>query len=532
MSKFRVLLADPISPRGVAVFEEGGIEALAMPKGAAKGDLCARLREGFDAMVVRSATRADAEVLASGVPRLRAVGRAGVGIDNVDVEAATRLGVAVMNVPDGNTLSAAEHTMALLFAMARHLPQSFQSLREGKWERAAFTGAELHGKTLGLAGMGRIGSRVAAMARAVGMRVLVHDPYVSPEQAEKAGVTLCSLDELLAQADVLSLHVPLTDATRNLVNAERLAKMKNGARLVNCARGGLVDEKALFEALRSGHLAGAALDVFEQEPPPAGHPLLALPNFVATPHLGAATGEAQEAVGFQIAVKLKKFLETENFEDAINVPFRRVPEDWKPYTKLAQTLGAIHAQWAAGPVSALSLSFEGAGLDDVRPLTCACLKGLLDAVTEGGVNFVNAMQRARERGIEVKESTGVSPRSGYEGLLRVEIRMNGGTGHVLAGTILEKRHPRLVEVDGYHMDLEPAGILLLLENRDVPGVLGRTASTIGTHGLNIAECRLGRRAREEGRALAVFVLDSEADERTLAALRAIPEVIGVKQVRA
>lgn len=529
MSTLRVLLADPVSAICVKRLCEGGvIETESMPAKSPKEALCKKLQEGFDALVVRSATRADRDVIKAGLPRLRAIGRAGVGVDNVDLDAATGFGVAVMNVPDANTVSAAEHTLALMLALARNVPRGWASFQEGKWERSKFTGTELRGKTLGLVGLGRIGTLVATAAQALGMRVLAHDPYIPHARVESLGVEMAELDALLKESDFVSMHVPKSDATRNLMNAERLALMKPTARLINCARGGVVDEEALYDAIKNGRLAGAAFDVYEKEPPEM-KPLYGLPNVVTTPHLGASTSEAQEKVGVQIAERLRKFLLEGSYEDALNVPFRRLPEEGKPFFDLAERMGALHFQLMDEPAKSVCLEYCGEELGDLKPYTCAYLKGLLNPMTEGGVNLVNALPRASERGIAVEE-THSHKDLGYANLIRATFADEAGAKHTLAGCLLEHSLLRLVEINGYRVDVEPKGVLILTENQDVPGSLGSVASLLGKHKINIGECRFGRKERS-GSALTVLALDEEAPESVLAALKELPTVQNVRQVR-
>lgn len=528
--KTRILVTDPLHPTALEILRSEKSFEIVEPDGKLTPEnLIKELSKGYDGLIVRSGTRATAEAISAAAPRLRVIGRAGVGVDNIDLEEATRRGVAVINTPDGNTVSAAEHTMALLLSMARNVPQSFASLKAGEWTRSAFTGVELRGKVLGVIGLGRIGQRVVKAAKGFSMKVAGYDPFVSKERCEALGIAYCeTVEEVLAQSDFVTLHVPFTEKTKNIINRDSIKAMKDGARLINCARGGLVDEDALAEALQSGKLAGAAFDVFAKEPPPKDHPLLLLPNFVATPHLGAVTGDAQRAVGRQVAEKVTKFFIEDTYEDALNVPFRSVPENLKPMLEMAETLGAFHSQLCSKAIQKIQVEYFGPKAD-IKPITCAFLKALLSEVTDTGVNWVNAFYWARERGIEVEEGLSHEDR-GYSNLLRTRVKNSEGGECEIWGTMLDGRLPRIVHINGYGMDLTPEKHMLVVENKDVPGVLGNIASTMGALGLNIGECRLGRKEKH-GHALTLIGLDAEATDEALARLLEFDEVVSVKKVR-
>jgi D-3-phosphoglycerate dehydrogenase len=523
----KVLVSDELSPRGLEILRAGGLEVDVQT--GLSPDRLRSILPGYDALAVRSATKVTADLL-NGTARLKVVGRAGIGVDNVDLGAATKRGVVVMNTPGGSAVTVAEHTFALILSLLRHIPAADASIKGGRWDKKKFQGRELAGKTLGVVGVGHIGGVVVERAQAFGMRVLAYDPFVAPEAAGRLGVRLVSLDELWAGSDVVSLHVPLTEQTRNLINASVLAKMKRGACLVNAARGGLVDEAALAEALRSGHLGGAALDVFEKEPPPPDHPLLALANFIGTPHLGASTEEAQEAVAVQLAEQLVAFFAEGTIRNAVNVPSvtRELLERLGPWLTLAGRLGSLAAQLA--PAGAMRLTVEGAGevaREDLRPLTLQALKAFLSRLTADRINEVNAPEVARERGLTVSTSL-CDDAEDYTSL--VTLRLDGVDGGLeVAGTVFGKRDLRLVRVDGFALDAAPDGHLLVLRNDDVPGIVGRVGTVLGSAGVNIGRIHLSRLS-VRGQAFAMINLDSPAPPAVLDELREVPHILSVKAI--
>ena len=523
----RVLIADKLSPAAVAIFRERGIEA-EVKTSLAPAELRVIIGE-YDGLAVRSATKVTREVL-DAAPRLRVVGRAGIGVDNVDVTSATARGVVVMNTPHGNAITTAEHAIAMMFALARQIPEASASTKAGKWEKNRFMGTELTGKTLGLVGAGNIGSIVAAKAAGIGMRVIAYDPFLSERRATEIGAEKVELDALLARADVVSLHAPMTEQTRNILSRERLFAMKRGARVVNCARGGLVDEAALADALREGHLAGAALDVFETEPA-TDSPLFALENVVCTPHLGAATAEAQEKVALQIAEQMSDFLLSGAVANAINMPSVSAEEAprLRPYMELARLLGGMAGQLTAAQadggnhaIRAIRVEYEGQAAElNRRPLTAAKLAGVL-APMMGAVNMVNAPVLARERGIDVAET--VLERSGdYATLLRVTVEAEGFTRSI-AGTLVGNGRARLVEIKGIAVEAEFAPHMLYVTNQDRPGFIGRFGMLLADAGINIATFHLGRNA-PGGDAICLVGLDGPVPDAVLAAVRALPLVV-------
>jgi len=523
----RVLVTDRLAPRGVEILRAAPGFAVEVRDGLSPEGLAECCRE-VDGLIVRSASRVSAALLAA-APRLRVVGRAGVGVDNVDVEAATARGVLVMNTPGGNTVSAAEHTISLLLSLAKHIPQAAASMKAGRWEKGKFVNTEVSGKTLGLIGLGRIGSEVAKRARGLALRVIVHDPFVSAERAESLGVELVELPELLRQADFISLHTPLTAETANLISAATIAKMKDGVRIVNCARGGIVHEGDLYDALSSGKVAGAALDVFAREPI-TDSPLFALPNFISTPHLGAASEEAQEAVAVEIAQQVIDYLSRGIVRNAVNAP--SVPpellRELLPYLTLAEKLGLLVTQLSEGRLAEIRIEYRGdiAGLD-CASLTAAAVQGVL-APFHDAVNAVNALTVARGRGIRVVEEKSTSP-GDFANLIAVAVRTDRGQTRA-AGSLYGRQEPRLVEVDGLRLEAVLEGLLLIYANLDVPGVIGRIGTLLGRNGVNIAGMQLGRQQRG-GRAISAVNVDDPIPDPVLDEIRKLPNIVFAKLVR-
>ena len=526
----KIFVADDVSDSGLQPLRGAAFE-VEKRTGLSKNELIEALA-GCDGLIVRSETKVTADILEA-AGSLRVIGRAGVGVDNIDVPAATMRGVVVMNAPDGNTITTAEHTIALLISLARSIPQANSSLKSGRWERKKFIGVELQGKTLGIIGLGRIGRVVASRARAMGMTIVAYDPFIAQEQARDLEIELAPLDDVYARADFLTVHTPLTAETRGLIDKEVFAKMKPGARIINCARGGLVDEEALFEAITSGTIAGAALDVFTQEPPPSDHPLLKLDKVIVTPHLGASTTEAQEGVAFTVAEQMRDYLLTGALRGAVNVPMVGLKElkMMQPYLILAERLGRFQAQLVDKPVSEVRIEFAGEIVDvDAAPVTRAFLSGLLRDVS-ARVNVVNAFLIADERGIKVT-STYVRTSGDKTPAIRTEIRA-GQSSQVLAGTLFgygdQTREGRITEIDGFHLEAIPQGHMLVMRNRDVPGVIGSVGTILGQGAVNISRFHLGRRERG-GEAIAVIEVDAELTKETLQALRSLEQVISAHPI--
>ncbi len=531
MDKLKVLVADPISPRGVEDLQRDGAFEVIFQTGLKEEQLLAIIPD-CAALVVRSETKVNQRVLEA-AKALKVVGRAGVGVDNVDVEAATARGVIVMNTPDGNTISTAEHAFSLLVSVARTIPQAHASVAAGKWERKKFQGVELYGKTLAILGMGRIGSELARRAIAFGMRVLAYDPYLAASRARAMQVELIeALDDILPRADFISMHMPLTPETNHMLDARRLALCKPGVRIVNCARGGLIDEAALLPALESGHVAGAALDVFETEPPPADFALRGNARMVFTPHLGASTAEAQESVGIEIAHAVRAALLEGVIRNAVNAPSldAKTLAVVGPYLHFGAQLGRFLAQTSPSRrTEQFTINYSGkVNESDTGPITRAVVKGFLEvAMGAEAVNTVNALSRARERGLKIVETRQNAP-GDFTDLLEITVGGEGETASV-AGTFFGSK-PRIVQINGQHIEARPEGVLLLLENRDVPGIVGKIGSLLGERGVNIATMSLSREDTAAGKALTVINLDSEPDARTLADIRSDADILSARVV--
>jgi len=526
---FRVLVADQIALDGLAPLrDDSRFELIVRPglKGAELADAIA----GVDAVLVRSATQITRESLAR-ANGLKVIGRAGVGVDTIDVDAATERGIAVLTAPAGNTISAAELTFALTLALARRVPAADRSMKAGQWDRKSFSGSELHGKTLGLVGAGRIGGEVAKRARAFGMQVVAYDPFLIADRAQALGIERAELDEVLRRADVVSLHVPLTEATSGLLGDRELALMKPTAVLINAARGGVVREDALVRALTERRIGGAALDVYEQEPLPADHPLRALDNVVLTPHLGASTVEAQQNVAVEIAEAVRAALLDGDLSRAVNAPglggeeMRRL----RPLLDLAERLGALTAALTDGGIAGVEVRYAGSAENGLRLLTATVLCGILSrAVGAGAVNTVNALHLAGAHGIRVDQIR-LDSRGVFAEQLEIRATAEGGETRV-AGALLGESHPRIVRIDDFQVDMVPQGTVLVLRNQDVPGVIGRVGTVLGNAGINIAGYHQSR-LDAGGDALAVVGVDGRVAASVLETLRALPEIRSVKQVQ-
>jgi D-3-phosphoglycerate dehydrogenase len=507
----RILVADPLAEDGLARLRREGEVTVASK--LSEKDLISKIGD-FDALVVRSETRVTAPVLEAG-KKLRVVGRAGVGVDNIDVAAATRHGILVVNAPRGNIVAAAEHTIALLFAVARSVPQADSSLRRGEWTRSKFTGVEIRGKTLGVIGLGNVGSEVAKRAHGLEMEVIAYDPVVSVERAELFNVQLVTLDDLLQRADFVTVHVPLVEANRRLIGARELAGMKPTARLVNTSRGGIIDEAALYQALKAGHPAAAAVDVFELEPP-GENPLFTLPNFIATPHIAASTVEAQASVAFDVAEEVAAVLSGELPRYAVNAP-ALPPEEMaylRPFADLTERLASLHTQLFGGRVGSIELEFEGQlAQHDINLLVASAIKGALQKHTEDRINAVNARLIAAARGMKIVERRSLQHGS-YTSL--ITLRMHG---HELAGTLLMDE-ARVVRIDGFRVDLVPDGRYLVSRHEDRPGIVGRVGTILGEHDVNIASMLVGRDA-PRGRAMMILAVDDPVADKVMDRLRGV-----------
>jgi len=515
----KVLIADKLSDSAVEVFRARGVEA-EVAIGLAPEALIGRIG-AFDGLAVRSATKVTPEVVAA-ADRLKVIGRAGIGVDNIDLAAATQRGIVVMNTPGGNSVTTAEHAIALLFAVARRIPAADRSTRAGRWEKSKFMGVEITGKTLGVIGCGNIGAIVATRARGLHMRVIAYDPFLSDDRARDLGVEKVTLDELLARADFVTLHVPLTEQTRDMIDAAALARTRKGVRIINCARGGLIVEADLKAAIESGHVAGAALDVFAEEPA-RDNPLFALDQVVATPHLGASTAEAQEKVAVEIAEQMSDFLLTGAVRNALNMPALSAEESaqLQPYMVLAGQLGSFAGQLTRSGLKAVSVDYEGhvAALN-CRPLTQAALVGLLAPILDS-VNMVNAPVLARERDIDVTEAKHERD-CDYQTLIRLTVTTERGPRSV-AGTLFGRAKPRIVEIKGIAIEAELGPHMLYITNEDKPGLIGALGRTLGDAGVNIATFHLGR-AAPGGEAIALLELDQALAPEVLDQVRALPHI--------
>jgi D-3-phosphoglycerate dehydrogenase len=524
----RVLISDALSPAAVQIFKDAGIEVDFQPNlGKDKDKLAAVIGE-FDGLAIRSATKVTPKILEQ-AKKLKVIGRAGIGVDNVDIPAATAKGIIVMNTPFGNSITTAEHAITMLLALARQIPQADASTQAGKWEKNRFMGVEITGKTLGVIGCGNIGSIVADRAHGLKMKVVTYDPFLSPERAVTLCVEKVELPELFRRADFITLHTPLTDKTRNIIDAKALAAMKKGVRIVNCARGGLVDEEALRAALDSGQVAGAAFDVFTEEPA-LKNPLFGHPNVVCTPHLGASTTEAQENVALQVAEQMSEYLLRGAIQNAVNFPSITAEEAprLKPFIALAEKLGSFAGQLTETGLSKVQLSYEGEVAHmNIKALTSAALAGLLKPML-GEVNVVSAPIVAKERGIVVEEVT----REGdcdYESLITVTVTTERQSRHV-SGTVFADGRPRIVNIKGIRMDAEFGPSMIYITNQDKPGFIGKFSSTLGDAGINIATFHVGREA-PGGNAVALIEIDGDLPGDVLAKVRALPQVQQARQLR-
>jgi D-3-phosphoglycerate dehydrogenase len=522
----KVLISDQMDPKAAEIFRANGVEVDEKP-GLSKDELKAIIGQ-YDGLAIRSATKVTPDVLEAAT-NLKVVGRAGIGVDNVDIPAASAKGVVVMNTPFGNSITTAEHAIALMFALARELPQADASTQAGKWEKNRFMGVELTSKTLGLIGAGNIGSIVADRALGLKMKVVAFDPFLTPERAVDLGIEKVELDQLLARADFITLHTPLTDQTRNILSRDNLAKTKKGVRIINCARGGLIDEAALKDMLESGHVAGAALDVFVEEPA-KDNALFGTPGLVATPHLGASTTEAQVNVAIQVAEQMSDYLMKGGVTNALNMPSLSAEEAPKlrPYMELAQELGSLVGQLEGKHITGVSIEVEGAAAQlNQKPITGAVLAGLMRVYSQT-VNMVNAPFLAKERGLDVREVR--HDREGdYHTLIRVTVQTPDGDKSV-AGTLFGNAAPRLVEMFGIKVEAELTGEMIYIVNEDTPGFIGRLGTVLGEAGINIGTFNLGRRAAQ-GEALALVSVDGHIGDEVVGAIKAIAGVRRVKPLR-
>ena len=522
----KVLISDNLSPRGIEVLKQSGLE-VDVKTGMKPEELKACIGQ-YHGLIIRSATKVTAEIVEAAA-NLKVVGRAGSGLDNVDKAAASKKGIVVMNTPGGNTITTAEHTIALMFALARQIPQATASMKQGKWEKKRFMGVELFKKTIGIVGIGNIGKHVARRALSLGMIVIGYDPYLSDENAKEMGIEKVDLTTLFKRSDFITIHTPITSETKNLISTKTIQLMKDGVRIINCARGGIVNEAELYEALKSGKVAGAALDVFEKEPP-ENNPLLTLDSVICTPHLGAATEEAQENVAVAIAEQVVDCLVNGVIRNAVNFP--SVPAEQvlrlKPYLTLAEKLGSFASQVFEGGVTEITVEYRGeASQLNTAPVNIALLKGFLTPILEETVNFVNAPVITKERGIEVKEMK--SPDGGdYQSMIILRVKADRKE-HRLSGTLLGRTDPRIVRIDDFAVEIVPEGTMLFMYNNDRPGVIGNIGSYLGKCNINIARMHFGRES-QGGMAISVVSIDSPLSEPQLEDLKKMPNILSLRVV--
>lgn len=526
---YKILITDQLSAEGLAHLEAAEDIDFEIVTGLTTESLAERI-PGYDGLIVRSSVTVTEAVLAA-ADQLKVVGRAGVGVDNIDLDAASRRGVVVMNTPGANTIATAEHTMAMLLALCRHIPQAHASLKAGQWNRKKFTGRQLYRKTIGIIGMGRIGSRVARRCQAFEMEVITYDPYLSDKAAQEMKVKRVDLAELLERSDFITLHAALTPGTEKLIDADTIAQMKEGVRLVNIARGGLIDEAALVAGLQSGKIAGAALDVYTEEPLSPDSPLLTLDNVVITPHIAASTEEAQHDVGIKIVEQMLDALRGIEFRNALNLPVAdaEVLRELRPFLMLAEKLGTLQAQLADDAIQRIEVELKGEPVSPhIKSITVALLKGALEPVLHRPVNYVNAPHLAQERGIVVSQTSGLATPD-YANLISCRVEWKGGS-RTVAATLFSHDEPRLVQIDGYRVDVRPEGIILMIHSRDMPGFIGRVGTVLGELGINIATWRTGR-TEPGGLAISFISVDRDVPEHVLDLLHQFELIMKVKKVR-
>lgn len=525
----KILVSDPLSEQGIKILKkQKGFEVDLKPK--TPPEELKKIIKDYDALIVRSGTKVTKDIIKA-ADKLKVIGRAGVGIDNVDVAAASQKGIIVMNTPEGNTISTAEHTMSMILSLSRNIPQANNSLKQDKkWDRKTFMGVELYGKVLGVVGLGRVGKEVAKRCLSFGMKILAYDPFLLTEKAKEMEVELVDLNRLFKESDYITLHVPLTDETKHMISEKELAKMKNGVRIINCARGGIIDEKALYEALKKGKVAGAALDVYEKEPP-LQSPLLELNNIITTPHLGAATKEAQLGVAVDVARQVVDALLGKGIRNAINIPSVE-PEAYKilePYIDLAEKLGSLQAQLAAGPITRINIKYHGDIIStDLAPVTVAVVKGVLTPILKERVNYVNATMIAKDRGIKVVESKS-SEIEDFANLISVEAISEGHKSEI-QGTLFTKNTPRIVKINEFYIDAVPTGYILVISNLDKPGIIGQIGTILGKNKINIAEMTFGRE-KAGGSAITFLNIDSAVPAKILKEIKSAKNIKDVKLVR-
>lgn len=526
----KILVSDPLSEEGLKILKDVKDFQVEVKTELKPDALKAEIKD-YDALIVRSATKVTREIINSAA-KLRVIGRAGVGLDNVDLEAATQKGIIVMNTPQGNTISTAEHTMSMLLALSRNIPQANVSTKKGEWKRSKFMGVELYNKTLGIIGLGRIGTEVAKRALSFGMKVLACDPFLSREVAESLGVEIVELKDLFERSDYITVHTPLTEETKHMLSTKEFGLMKKGVRVINCARGGIVDEAALVHAVKEGKVAGAAMDVFEKEPLLPESELLKLDNIITTCHLGASTEEAQVNVAIEVAEIVRDALLGRGIRNAANYPCieAEVGRILEPYINLGEKLGVFSSQLVEGRYQELNINYSGEIIQyDLSPLTMALVKGILAPILKESVNFINAVAIARERGIKIKEAKSSKEKEEFVNLVQLEIKTDKETRRI-CGTLSANKQPRIVKIDDYYVEVSPIGEMIVIQNWDRPGIIGDLGTLLGKHKINIAGMTFGRQA-PGGKAISVLNVDSPISAEVLEKIKKTENVLGVKVIK-
>ena len=525
---FKILISDSLAEDGIEILKKVKEFKVDVKLNLSPEEL-KKIIKDYDALLVRSGTKATKEIIEA-ASRLKVIGRAGVGLDNVDLKAASKRGIIVMNTPGGNTISTAEHTMSLILALSRNIPQADASTQKGGWERKKFMGVELYGKVLGIIGLGRIGAEVAKRAASFGMKIIAYDPFLSLEKAGELGIESVEVKDIFKRADYITVHTPLTDETKYIINKKSISQMKDGVRIINCARGGIVDEAAVVEGIKSGKLGGAAFDVYEKEPPKES-PLIGCDKVILTPHLGASTEEAQVNVAIDIANSTRDALLGYSIRNAVNVPCidAELYKALHPYVELGEKMGLLVAQIANGRISQIDIKYSGdVAKHSVSPLTVAIVKGALTPVLQDTVNYVNSLIVAKERGIKVKESKAMELEE-YTSLITVEVKTDKGTRSVM-GTLFTKKDARIVKIDQFHVDAIPQGYMIVAHNIDVPGIIGQMGTILGRNGVNVAAMTFGRE-KEGGKTLSVLNVDSAVPEKVLDEIRKVKNILDAKLIK-
>jgi D-3-phosphoglycerate dehydrogenase len=525
----KILVSDPLSEEGLKILKDVR-EFQVDVKTDLKPEALKEAVKDYDALIVRSATKVNKDVI-SAAQKLKVIGRAGVGLDNVDLEAATQKGIIVMNTPAGNTISTAEHTLSMVLALSRNIPQADVSTKKGEWKRSKFMGVELYNKTLGIIGLGKIGTEVAKRALSFGMNILAYDPFLSREIAESLGVEAAELKELLERSDYITVHTPLTEETKHMLSDKEFAMMKNGVRIINCARGGIIDEQALVNAIKGGKVAGAAIDVFEKEPLAPDNEILKVDNIITTPHLGASTEEAQVNVAIEVAQIVRDALLGKGIRNAANYPCleAEVCKFLEPYINLAEKLGMFSSQLVEGRFQELDISYSGEIVQyDLTPLTMSLVKGILSPILKETVNFINALALAKARGIKISEAKS-SKEVEFVNLIQLEIKTDKET-KVISGTLSANKQPRIVKVDGYYVEVSPVGEMIFIQNWDRPGIIGNLGTLLGKNNINIAAMTFGRE-KLGGKAISVLNVDTPVSTEILDKIKKTENILSAKVVR-